>query len=94
MKVLEKNRAIELRKQGRTFREITQEIPVSKGSLSYWLRGVTLTPGQLARIQYKNDEIKKKFIAFNELRKKRSEDNKKNVAASAIQENRRVVSHR
>jgi hypothetical protein len=86
MKVLEKNKAIELRRQGRTFSEILKEIPVSKGSLSYWLRDIGLTPGQIARIQYKNDAIKQKFIKFNELKKKQAQDNKAAVFNTAINE--------
>lgn len=86
MKVLERNKAVELRKQGRTFNEILREIPVSKGSLSYWLRDIVLTPGQLARIQYRNDLIKAKFIEFNESKKRRSEDKKKEIIDKAIRE--------
>ncbi|MFA5157438.1 MAG: hypothetical protein WC532_08685 [Candidatus Omnitrophota bacterium] len=86
MKIIERNRAIELRKQGKTFREIAREIPISRGSLSYWLRGIVLTPEQIARIQYKNAEVKKKFIAFNELKNRVSEDNKRNISGAASRE--------
>jgi hypothetical protein len=86
MKVLEKNKAIELRKQGKTFGEILSKIPVSKGSLSYWLRNITLTHGQLARIQYKNEKIKEKFIKLDELRREHSADNKKVIISNAISE--------
>jgi hypothetical protein len=53
VKVLEKGKAIQLRKQGKTFSEILREVSVSKGSLSYWLRDIKLTNEQLARIHYK-----------------------------------------
>ena len=86
MKILERNKAIELRKRGGTFNEILREIPVSKGSLSYWLRDIKLTRKQLARIEYKNELIKDNFIRFNELRKKQSEDNKRIVVNYAIKE--------
>ena len=86
MKLTEKNKAIELRQRGMTFGEILNELPVSKSSLSYWLKDVRLTPGQLARIQYKNDKIKEQFIKFNELRRKQSEDNKKGIISDAIRE--------
>lgn len=86
MRTLEKNKAIELRRQGKTFGEILKEIAVSKGSLSYWLREIKLTEEQLARIKYKNDKIKEKFIKFNELRKKQSEENKKTIINKALEE--------
>ena len=86
MKVLERNKAIELRKEGKTFNEILNQIPVSKGSLSFWLRDIILTKEQLARIKYKNDRIKKKFIEYNELRRKQSNDNKLAIVRSAMKE--------
>lgn len=86
MKILERNRAIDLRKQGKTLGEILKEIPVSKSSLSYWLRDINLTNEQLARIRYKNDKIKEKFIKFNELRRKESEENKKTISCNATKE--------
>lgn len=86
MKVLERNKAIELRKEGKTFNEILNEIPVSKGSLSFWLRDVILTKEQVARIKYKNDIIKKKFIEFNELRSKQSCEKKLAIIRSATDE--------
>ncbi len=86
MKLTEKNRAIELRQRGMTFGEILKELPVSKSSLSYWLKDIRLAPGQLARIQYKNEKIKEQFIRFNESRRKQSEDNKKVIISDAIRE--------
>lgn len=86
MKTIEKDKAIELRKQGRTFGEILREVSVSKGSLSYWLRDIDLTREQIARIQYKNDAVKQKFIRFNQLRKDRSERNKRFITADAVKE--------
>lgn len=37
-RLIEKNKAIELRKQGMTYSEITQIVPVSRGLLSYWFK--------------------------------------------------------
>ncbi|MEW6101909.1 MAG: hypothetical protein AB1481_06420 [Candidatus Omnitrophota bacterium] len=86
MKILERNRAIELRRQGKTFSEVLKEIPVSKGTLSYWLKDIALTPEQLAKIQYKNDKVKSKFIEFNRLRKLQAERNKQFITDKAMQE--------
>ena len=46
MKVEEKNRAIGLRKQGKSMNEIVKEIGVSKASVSLWVRDVVLTKNQ------------------------------------------------
>lgn len=86
MKLLEKNKAIELRRQGKTLGEILKEVSVSKGSLSYWLRNISLTDEQLARIKYKSDIIKDKFIKFNESKRKESENNKRIIVNKAIRE--------
>lgn len=86
MKILERNKVIALRKQGKTFGEILREVSVSRGSLSYWLRGVTLTPMQLSRIKYKNEIIKDKFIKFNELRKIQAGQEKESIVNNAIRE--------
>lgn len=55
MKALQEKhaRAIELRKMGWSYPEIKNELRVSKGSLSLWLRNYPLTPDQLSK--YKND---------------------------------------
>ena len=86
MKTLEKKRAISLRKQGKTFGEISEEISVSQGSLSHWLKDISLTKEQLARIQYKNDKIKDKFIKYNVLKKRLAEDRKKVIENNAVKE--------
>ena len=55
MKALQEKhaRAIELRKMGWSYPETKNELGVSKGSLSLWLRNYPLTPDQLSK--YKND---------------------------------------
>ena len=67
-----------------TFSEILKEIPISKGSLSYWLKDIKLTSAQLSRIEYKNQAIKDKFIKFNELRSKQADIRKSNILQNAI----------
>lgn len=49
-KIVEKNKAIELRKQGLSYREILEIIPVAKSSLSLWLKSVGLSKGQKQRL--------------------------------------------
>ena len=53
IKVEEKNKAIELRKNGLSYREILEKIPVAKSSLSLWLRSVGLSKKQKQRITAK-----------------------------------------
>jgi len=40
MKIIEREKAIELRKKGLTYNEIKQHLSVSRGSLSLWLRNI------------------------------------------------------
>lgn len=86
MKVLERNKAIELRRQGKTYTEIQKIIPVCKSSLSYWLRNIELTSEQRERIQYKNQLIKKSFIEYNELKKREAEKRRNNIKDAAKKE--------
>jgi hypothetical protein len=50
MKLLLKQQAVELRKQGLSYNQIQKLISVSKGSLSIWLRDIKLTPEQYTKI--------------------------------------------
>ncbi|OGM92404.1 hypothetical protein A2755_01405 [Candidatus Wolfebacteria bacterium RIFCSPHIGHO2_01_FULL_48_22] len=43
-------RAVELRKQGRSYKEIGAELGVSKGTLSLWLKGVPVPPEYKERL--------------------------------------------
>ncbi|MCX6724416.1 MAG: hypothetical protein NT155_04620 [Candidatus Staskawiczbacteria bacterium] len=49
-KIEQKNKAIELRKQGFSYAEILKKIPVAKSSLSLWLRSVGLSKKQEQRL--------------------------------------------
>ena len=50
MKLQQKNKAIELRKKGKSYKEILNHVNVSKGTLSLWLRDVKLSEKQKARL--------------------------------------------
>lgn len=50
MKRIERDKAIELRKQGFSINEIVQKLGVSKGSVSGWVRDVSLTKVQRERL--------------------------------------------
>lgn len=60
MKVPLQQNAIKLRKQGYTYSEILKEIPVSRSSLSVWLRHVGLTSRQEQTLSAKKLEAIKK----------------------------------
>ncbi|MBU2539992.1 hypothetical protein KJ786_02425 [Patescibacteria group bacterium] len=59
-KTKEREKAIKLRKQGLSYREILAIIPVSKSSLSLWLRSVNLTKRQKQRLTDKKLAAAKK----------------------------------
>lgn len=52
-KTREREKAIELRRQGLSYREILERVPVAKSSLSLWLKDVKLSPGCSYRITEK-----------------------------------------
>lgn len=49
----EKSRALKLRKEGLSYREILEKIPVAKSTLSLWLRSVGLSKKQKQRLTEK-----------------------------------------
>ena len=50
MKNHQRDQAIEMRKEGKTYREIRAVVPVAKSTLSVWLRGVGLAEPQRQRL--------------------------------------------
>jgi len=58
MKLKERYKAIELRKQGLTYPEIQDRIHVSKASLSYWLRDIPYVPTELTKSRRKIASIR------------------------------------
>ena len=57
-RLYEKNKAIELRKQGFSYAEIQEHVPVSKGILSAWLRYLPMTAKETNRLTSKIAERK------------------------------------
>ena len=53
MKTLLKERAIKLRREGLSYSEILQKIPVAKSTLSLWLRSIGLSKKQVQRLTEK-----------------------------------------
>lgn len=56
MKRLLRKRAINLRREGLSYSEILQKIPVAKSTLSLWLRSVSISKRQTQRITEKRSE--------------------------------------
>lgn len=50
MRTAQKEQAIRMRKEGKTYREILAEIPIAKSTLSDWLKSVQLAQPQIQRI--------------------------------------------
>lgn len=73
--VQEKQRAIELRKQGYSYREIRERVPVAKSSLSLWLKDLPLTKDekQVLKKRTNNNITHGRIKAASELRKRRLE---------------------
>ncbi len=57
MKKEEKDKAIELRKQGYSLKEIVSELSVSKSSVSLWVRDIILTTDQKKRLSEKGHSL-------------------------------------
>jgi len=46
----EKNQALKLRQQGKSMKEIAEEVGISKGTVSLWCRDIQLTPEQMKKL--------------------------------------------
>src|SRR3989338_580407 len=70
-KVREKEKAIQLRKQGLSYKDILKEIPVAKSSISLWLKDLPLTEEEKKFLKYRrkanitNGRIKAATVLHN-----------------------------
>lgn len=69
MRFEEKQRARELRRQGWSYNDVLKEVSVSKGTLSLWLRDITLTEEQIFGRQCRQTAGREKFIKNVRLRR-------------------------
>jgi hypothetical protein len=81
MKVVEKERAILLRRKGKSINQIIKETGFSRASVSLWVRDIILTPEQKSRISERGrsvESIEKRRISrlFNEQKKREAIINK------------------
>ncbi len=75
MKINEKHKAIELRKQGISMGEIAKTLKVAKTSVSYWVRDIELTSKQKNKLNKNGHSIeaieKRRVARISNTRKKR-----------------------
>lgn len=71
MKIIEKDRAVFLRKQGLSYNDILKKVPASKGSMSYWLKDIKLDTIQRADINNKVLNTRVRFLEYNRARSDR-----------------------
>lgn len=83
MKTLLRNRAILLRKNGLSYTEILESVPVAKSTLSLWLRSVSLSKRQKQRLSVKRIAAARRGSLS---RKKKREQGTLKIKQSAISE--------
>ncbi len=83
-KLQEKEKAIELRKQGLSYGEILKEVPVTKSSLSLWLKSVGLAKEQKQRITEKRLAAMRRGQQACRVKRKKITEEIKNVAIGEI----------
>lgn len=70
-KCAEKERAVALRRQGKTYGEILEEVSVAKSTLSLWLRDVGLSKRQEQKISQKRQAAQKRGALSQKAEKQR-----------------------
>jgi len=65
-RILDREKAVVLRKQGKTYSEIRREVGVAKSTLSEWLKNLSLTEEQF--VSLKNSRASSKQIAIEKTR--------------------------
>lgn len=80
-KIIEKELAIRLRREGLSYNEILRQVPVAKSTLSLWLRSVNLSKKQEQRLTEKKlAAMQRGWEKVHQLRMERWESIKKNSA--------------
>lgn len=68
-KIDELRKALSLRKEGKSYSQIKEELQISKSTLSRWLRKIPLTKIQIEKLQNGNQERIEKFIQTMRLKR-------------------------
>lgn len=75
-KVKERYNALKLRKQGKSLKEIANNLGLSKSTVSLWCRDIALTPEQIERLvkKQKSASYRGRLKFLENIRKKRKEE--------------------
>lgn len=84
-----RQKAIELRKKGRTFSEIKESLGVSKSTLSYWLGKYPLTQEQMAKLE--RNIKKRKFLAIEKIRNTKAKKRQQRLNKVYIEEKTKML---
>lgn len=80
MKVTEREQVRQLRRQGLSFGQIREIVPVSKSSISLWTRDIELSPEQLTNLATNRDRGREKY---SETKRRQREERESQVHALA-----------
>jgi hypothetical protein len=86
MKAVERKEARQLRKQGFSLKEISRKIRCAKSSISNWVRDIPLTPGQIERLESKQDRARARAANHPNSPKRIWADIRNNLSDSACRE--------
>ncbi|HRN96057.1 MAG TPA: helix-turn-helix domain-containing protein [Candidatus Levybacteria bacterium] len=86
-RILDRQKALQLRSQGKTYTEIRRELGIPKSTLSEWLSTLTLDPKQLKILQKK--KAKSREIAIEKTRVVKQ--NKRNDRLTAVYNEERAL---
>jgi hypothetical protein len=70
-KLIERTKAIHLRRKGKSYSEIKRIMGVSKSSLSLWLRDIPLTEDQIKKLKGNKDKAIERFIETMKLKREK-----------------------
>lgn len=78
-RIIEKNRTIELRLQGRSINEISKKLSIPKSTVGVWCRDIQLSSEQIERLvkRQKSGSYKGRMKFLERLRRQRIEEVKK-----------------
>jgi len=75
-RILDRQKAIKLRKQGKTYTEIRRELGIAKSTLSNWLSKHPLTKNQMKKLERSRDKRKLLGIEKTRITKARKRENR------------------
>ena len=86
MRAIERKKARDLRTQGLSLREISEQLDCAKSSISDWVRDIPLTPEQIERLELKQDKARAKAANHPNSPKQKWERIRNNIINSAAKE--------